>query len=99
MEIVEGDISQLQTVETADDEMTGDSKLYIAEHMLIENDMFGNSKGTVIVGEKVEDESEETEAVEHIIIDGQVCLIDCCKKRHCYYIFSFLANTNNRRGW
>lgn len=74
MEIVEGDISHLQTVEAADDEMAGDSKLYIAEHMLIENDMFGNSKGTVIVSDQIDDEAdaEETEAVEHIIIDGQV---------------------------
>lgn len=72
MEIVEGDISQLQSVESADDEMTGDSKLYIAEHMLIENEMFGNSKGTVIVSDRVDDETEESEAVEHIIIDGQV---------------------------
>lgn len=76
MEIVEGDISQLQSVEAADDEMTGDSKLYIAEHhMLIENDMFGDTKGTVIVSDQVEDEAEESEAIEHIIIDGQVIII------------------------
>lgn len=74
MEIVEGDVSQLQGVEAADDDITSDSKLYIAEHMLIENDMFGNSKGTVIVSDKVEDEAEESEAVEHIIIDGQVAI-------------------------
>lgn len=72
MEIVEGDISHLQSSENVDDEMTGDSKLYIAEHMLIENDMFGNSKGTVIVSDQIEDDAEESEAVEHIIIDGQV---------------------------
>lgn len=77
MEIVEGDISHLQSVEGAEDEMTGDSKLYIAEHMLIENDMFGNSKGTVIVSDQIEEEAEESEAVEHIIIDGQVSI--CCK--------------------
>lgn len=68
MEIVEGDISQLQNMENADD----DSKLYIAEQMLIENNVFGNSKGTVIVGDHMEDENEGTEAVEHIIINGRV---------------------------
>lgn len=55
-----------------------DSKLYIAElkdHMLVEeNEVFGHGKtGSLIVsGEQMEeDQLEDTEAVEHIIIDGQ----------------------------
>lgn len=80
MEIVEGDgIGQLQTVDTADDDVAEDSKLYIAElkeHMLVEGgEVFGNSKGTLIVSDHLDDEQmEENEAVEHIIIDGQVML-------------------------
>lgn len=76
MEIVEGDIRHLQSVEAAEDEMPTDDKLYIAEQMLIEtNDMFGDSKAAVIVSDQVEDEAEESESIEHIIIDGQVIII------------------------
>lgn len=77
MEIVDGDISRLETIDPNDEDVPEDSKLYIAElkdHMLVEgNEVFGHSKGTLIVGEHMDEEHmEEAEAVEHIIIDGQV---------------------------
>lgn len=76
MEIVDGDISRLERI-NEDEEMNEDSKLYIAElkdHMLVEgNEVFDHSKGTLIVGGEHLDEEqlEDSEAVEHIIIDGQ----------------------------
>lgn len=81
MEIVEGEsLDQLETIEATEDDVNEDSKLYIAElkeHMLVEGeDVFGNSKGTLIVSDHhlVGGNMEESEAVEHIIIDGQVRL-------------------------
>lgn len=77
MEIVEGDISRLEPIDSNDAEMQEDSKLYIAEfknRMLVDkSEVFGDSKNTLIVGDNIEEEQmEENEAVEHIIIDGHV---------------------------
>lgn len=78
MEIVEGDISRLEPIDPTEAEIQEDSKLYIAEfknRMLVEkNEVFGNNKDSIIVGDNMdEDHIEEAEAVEHIIIDGHVC--------------------------
>lgn len=68
MELVEGDVSRLEQID--DDNTHEDSKLYIAEHMLVDGSkVLEHSEGTLILG----DNGEEAEAVEHIIIDGQVC--------------------------
>lgn len=81
MEIVEAEgLEQIETIEGGDEDVTEDSKLYIAElkeHMLVEGeDVFGNSKGTLIVSDHLDNENmEEGDAVEHIIIDGQVSYI------------------------
>lgn len=102
MEIVDGDISRLETIDPNDEDVPEDSKLYIAElkdHMLVEgNEVFGHSKGTLIVGEQMDEEHmEEAEAVEHIIIDGQVIkramfvtLLKAISPLYLYY-YMFLA--------
>lgn len=72
MEIVEGDVSRLEQINENEEEIPEDSKLYIAElkdHMLVEGgEVFEDSK-RVVVGE--DEQLEDSEAVEHIIIDGQ----------------------------
>lgn len=71
MEIVEGDgVASLEGIEVAEDDGAEDSKLYIAEHMLVEGgEMFTDSKAFVNLDQE---QIGETEAIEHIIIDGQV---------------------------
>ncbi|XP_018333812.1 endothelial zinc finger protein induced by tumor necrosis factor alpha [Agrilus planipennis] len=74
MEIVDGEhISSLQALEGIEEEGNEDTKLFITEHVLIEGgDVFGNSKGTLVVSDQVdEDNMEESETVGHIIINGQ----------------------------
>ncbi|KAF5277010.1 hypothetical protein FQR65_LT16089 [Abscondita terminalis] len=70
MEIVENEgVANLETIEVADEDATEDSKLYIAEHMLVEGgEMFEDTKTFVNLDE---DQMAETEGIEHIIIDGQ----------------------------
>ncbi|KRT78262.1 zinc finger protein, partial [Oryctes borbonicus] len=76
MEIVEGDVSRLEQIDPNDDDTVDDSKLYIADikpHIVVESSkVFGHSEGSLIVGEHLDDDQlEDTEAVEHIIINGQ----------------------------
>ena len=76
MEFVPG----LEQIECEDDDGAEESKLYIADikpHMLVnEAKVFENADGSIIVGDQVEhSQSEDNEAVEHIIIDGQVKII------------------------
>ncbi|KAK4873220.1 hypothetical protein RN001_015249 [Aquatica leii] len=70
MEIVENEgVANLETIEVADEDATEDSKLYIAEHMLVEGgEIFEDTKTFVNLDE---DNMAETEGIEHIIIDGQ----------------------------
>lgn len=77
MEIVEGDVSRLEQIDANDEDTVEDSKLYIADikpHVLVDGaKVFGHSEGSLIVGEQLDDDQmEDTEAVEHIIINGQV---------------------------
>lgn len=74
MEIVEGDaVPNLEGIEVPDEEGQEDSKLYIAEHMLVEGgEIFGDNKGFVSLDEE---QMGQTEGIEHIIIDGQVCIL------------------------
>lgn len=79
MEIVDGDVSRLEQIDTNDDDTVEDSKLYIADikpHVLVDGSkVFGHSEGSLIVGEQLDDDQmEDTEAVEHIIINGQVII-------------------------
>ncbi|KAK9694797.1 Zinc finger, C2H2 type [Popillia japonica] len=76
MEIVDGDVSRLEQIDANDDDTVEDSKLYIADikpHLVVDSSkVFGHSEGSLIVGEHMDDDQmEDTEAVEHIIINGQ----------------------------
>ncbi|KAI4472119.1 hypothetical protein MML48_1g13861 [Holotrichia oblita] len=76
MEIVDGDVSRLEQIDANDDDTVEDSKLYIADikpHLVVDGTkVFGHSEGSLIVGEHMDDDQmEDTEAVEHIIINGQ----------------------------
>ncbi|GJQ84223.1 hypothetical protein Trydic_g2891 [Trypoxylus dichotomus] len=76
MEIVEGDVSRLEQIDPNDEDTLDDSKLYIADikpQLIVDGTkVFGHSEGSLIVGEHLDDDQlEDTEAVEHIIINGQ----------------------------
>lgn len=75
MEIVEGDsVTNLEGIEVENEDGPEDSKLYIAEHMLVEGgEMFADTKAFMVDNNlDGEEHMDESEAVEHIIIDGQV---------------------------
>lgn len=76
MELVES--SDVLGAGSEDGEASEDTKLYIAElkdHVIIQDpsQLYGNSKGAMIVGESLdEDDTVVQDAVKHLIIDGQV---------------------------
>lgn len=72
MEIIEGDsiATTLQTIEMEGEDVPEDSKLFIAEHMLLEgNEVFTDDKGFVTLDH---DQVMDADGIQHIIIDGQV---------------------------
>lgn len=78
MELVEHEVGRLEHIgsEGEDGEASEDTKLYIAElkeHVIIQDgELYGNSKGAMIVGESLDDDTTVQDAVKHLIIDGQV---------------------------
>ncbi|KAF5299695.1 hypothetical protein FQA39_LY11490 [Lamprigera yunnana] len=70
MEIVETEgVTNLEAIEVTEEDCTEDSKLYIAEHMLVESgEMFEESKAFVNLNEH---QITNSGGIEHIIIEGQ----------------------------
>ncbi|KAK5640574.1 hypothetical protein RI129_011385 [Pyrocoelia pectoralis] len=70
MEIVENEgVANLETIEVAEEDVNEDSKLYIAEHMLVEGgEMFEDTKAFVNLDET---HIADADGIEHIIIEGQ----------------------------
>lgn len=77
MELVEHEVGRLEHIgsEGEDGEASEDTKLYIAElkeHVIIQDgELYGNSKGAMIVGESLDGDTTVQDAVKHLIIDGQ----------------------------